>query len=280
MKHTYLSNYHTHCYLCDGAGAPIDYAAAALQKGFDALGFSSHAPLPFPVDWVMEEQNLSTYIEEIDRAAKSVPLPIHTGMEIDFVPDVIGPDRSFFPELSLDFVIGSVHFVQALDTNEQMTVDGPIEEFRDTLDRGFGGNAKAVVRAYFENLRSMLDGYTPEIVGHIDVIRKNNPSKRFFDETESWYKLEVLSALDRVKESIVEINTGALARGHDALYPEYWIVEECKKRNIRMMVNTDAHSPEHLGFGYDRAFAMLSAAGFTEYWALTKDGWRSFPLAG
>ncbi|MDC7224950.1 MAG: PHP domain-containing protein, partial [Spirochaetales bacterium] len=36
--------YHTHCYYCDGKGKPKAYAESALEKGFTALGFSSHSP--------------------------------------------------------------------------------------------------------------------------------------------------------------------------------------------------------------------------------------------
>jgi histidinol-phosphatase (PHP family) len=77
---------------------------------------------------------------------------------------------------------------------------------------------------------------------------------------------------------VVEVNTGGLARGKEVLYPEPWIVEELNTRNVRMMVNTDAHAPDHLGFGYDRAFDLLRDGGYTEHWLLTDEGWRVFPV--
>ena len=63
-----ITNFHTHCYLCDGTGAPIDYARSAVERGLAALGYSSHAPLPFPVDWVMRREELPTYREQISVA--------------------------------------------------------------------------------------------------------------------------------------------------------------------------------------------------------------------
>ena len=38
-------NLHTHSTFCDGAGTPEQMVAAALGKGFAALGFSSHSDM-------------------------------------------------------------------------------------------------------------------------------------------------------------------------------------------------------------------------------------------
>ena len=69
-----LANYHTHCYLCDGEGEPEQYVEEAIKKGFIALGFSSHAPIPIPNDWTLRQSTLSTYknrIEKLKRVYKN-----------------------------------------------------------------------------------------------------------------------------------------------------------------------------------------------------------------
>ena len=40
------TNYHTHTTWCDGKDTPEAVVVAAIDKGFDAIGFSSHAMLP------------------------------------------------------------------------------------------------------------------------------------------------------------------------------------------------------------------------------------------
>lgn len=277
-----FGNYHTHCYLCDGAGTPAEYATRSVEAGLFALGFSSHAPLPFPIDWVMDRDDLPVYVEEIERAKQATAgaIPLYTGLEIDYVPGVTGPDRTTFAEIELDFVIGSVHFVQSPD-GRNLAVDGPIEEFTANLEDGFGGDIKAMVTAYYRNLRGMLEHHTPDILGHFDVIRKNNEDGRFFDPSETWYRNEVLETITAAETNgcIVEVNTGALARGKQVLYPEPWIAEELARHRTRMMVNTDAHAPEHLGHGYDLAFELLRETGHTEHWLLGPSGWQPFPTA-
>ena len=43
------ANYHTHTFRCNHAsGADRDYVENAVRAGFELLGFSDHAPMPFP----------------------------------------------------------------------------------------------------------------------------------------------------------------------------------------------------------------------------------------
>jgi histidinol-phosphatase (PHP family) len=43
------ANYHTHTYRCGHAsGTEREYVEKAIELGFTELGFSEHAPMPFP----------------------------------------------------------------------------------------------------------------------------------------------------------------------------------------------------------------------------------------
>ncbi len=280
------ANYHTHCYLCDGTGAPSEYLAKAVELGFDALGFSSHAPLSFPVDWVMRREDLGKYVDEVNalRSGASVEIEIFLGLEIDYIPGELYPVHDAFPETVLDYVIGSVHFVRRENGAGHLSIDGPIEEFSDTLERGFDGDIRSLVETYYGNLIEMLCVSNPDVLGHIDVVRKNNGDGRFFDTAGSWYREAVAAVVDEAarRDVIVEINTGALARGYEnMLYPEPWIVSYCGERKVRMAVGSDAHHPDHLGSFRDTAFSALNDAGYTGHWALTgrdTPEWRPFPI--
>lgn len=274
-----VGNFHTHCYLCDGEGLPVDYARAALDLGFSGLGFTSHAPLPFPVSWVMERANLARYTEIVEEAASEAPeLPVFKGLEIDYLKGRSGPDPALFPEIELDFVIGSVHFVSD-EAGELIAIDGPVDKFEYAIER-FAGEPIEMVAAYYSLLREMLSTYHPDILGHLDLILKNNRGDRYFDPESDWYRSEVTSTLDAIAANgcIVEVNTGALARGYEVLYPQPWIVEKLCEREIPMMVNSDAHSPDKLDFAFDRAFELLSTSGYKVHWMLTTDGWQAFPI--
>src|SRR5690349_1115306 len=103
------ANYHTHTFYCDGKGTVDDYVAACREQGVAQIGFSSHAPLPFPCKWCMDLRLLGAYLRDIREARQSNPdVEIYSGLEIDYIPGVISPSR--FAQ-DLDYTVGSVHFV-------------------------------------------------------------------------------------------------------------------------------------------------------------------------
>ena len=94
----------------------------------------------------------------------------------------------------------------------------------------------------------------PDIIGHIDLIKKNNAENRFFDPEARWYRDLWHEALDAVKASgsIVELNTGGAARyGRRCLYPSVEILKEAAAKGIPVTVTGDSHTTETIAYGYD-----------------------------
>ena len=68
-------NFHTHSKFCDGKNTAEEMVLAAIEKGFDVLGFSSHCmhPLnpefykPFDNIWHIPAENIKAYTQEIHR---------------------------------------------------------------------------------------------------------------------------------------------------------------------------------------------------------------------
>lgn len=84
-------------------------------------------------------------------------------------------------------------------------------------------------------------------------------------EQETNYRAAVLAALDRLAEdkAVFEINTGAIARGYRKTpYPSRWILEEIRKRDCGIVINSDCHNAPHLDFAYAEAVKLAKAAGF------------------
>jgi histidinol-phosphatase (PHP family) len=98
-------------------------------------------------------------------------------------------------------------------------------------------------------------------------VKKNNRDGRYFSESEPWYRAAVLGALRRIAPtgSIVELNTGGVTRNTSgAFYPSEWILAECLKLGIPVMVNSDAHRPQDLDGHFREAYALLRDLGFRE----------------
>jgi histidinol-phosphatase (PHP family) len=278
------TNYHTHCRYCDGTGEPREYAEQAVQKGLRALGFSSHAPLPFTTDWTMRPELLDEYCEQIKSLKQEYreKIPLYLGLEIDYIRGVIGPHSDHIKSLGLDYTIGAVHFY-GMDLNGQWpAVDGSAEEFSLGLNGIFEGDIQRAVESHFSLIREMVLTQPPDILAHLDLIKKNNPGERYFSESDVWYQKTVNDTLDAVAESgvILEVNTGGLIRKRtSALYPSLWILDRCRDLKIPLVMNADAHNPKNITGHFSEAAALLRDKGFRELNVLTNTGWESRPFS-
>ena len=278
-----IGNYHTHTHHCDGNGEPYEYAEAALKKGMPRLGFSGHNVLPFPTNWTMPAERLQSYLSEVREVREKYrgTLEIYLGIEADFIPGLSSPVHPSIKGLGLDYVVGSVHFIGPVDGDHEWTVDGPREEMETAIRDGFGGDPRKLVERYYRLVAAMSETAAPDIIAHFDIVKKNNRDGRFFSEDEPWYRSAVKRALDAVRASgsVMEINTGGIVRNTSGAFsPSPWIVQEARQMDIPMMVNSDAHNPEHLDGMFPEAVRLLQGAGYRTQRQLTRRGWIDVEL--
>lgn len=279
-----LANYHTHTRYCDGNGTPQEIAEAALTKRFTHLGFSSHAPVPFQTDWTMPAGFLAAYLKDARRVQKEFRnrMQILVGLEVDYIPEMVSPTSPRTVSLGLDYTIGSVHFLGTLQDGLHWTVDGPPEELERGIAESFGGSVRKALERYFHLVSEMVLSHPPDIVGHLDLVKKNNQHDRFFSEEETWYRSLIGECLAAVASSscLIEVNTGGMTRGFlKTPYPSEWVLRECLKRNIPIVLNSDSHHASHLDGGYREASAMLKRIGYREQTILTDEGRQTVELA-
>lgn len=292
-----LTNYHTHSEYCDGKATAEAMAVAARRAGFAALGFSSHAPLPFRTAWNMDSERLGDYLATIRKLAEAhAPgMTVLTGLEIDSIAGLCGPADGRFAGSGLDYSIGSVHYVlpegfpapsaDAVDASGEetfgFTIDEPAADFERHLSRFYDGDAEAMVADYWKAVAGMVSAGGFNILGHIDLIRKNNRNGAYFDEGSRRYADAAMRAVDALAGSgiVVEINTGGMARGKtDSPYPAAWLLKELKARNVEICVNADAHEPSHLLAHRADALSLAAEAGYSSLRVLTAGGWKNVGL--
>ena len=278
------TNYHTHNELCDGQGTILEYVEAAVAKGFTALGFSSHAPLPLANEWTLTDEKLPIYLAEVDQQKENWAnrIQIYKGLEIDYIPGSQTPGDMRWKALNLDFIVGSVHSTTGLDQNPSyLCVDGPEDEFRTLIDEIHGGSFENLSEVYFQRVAELVELGGFSFLGHFDLIKKRNRGEVYFSEEAPWYRRHVLRALDAIEGSgiIMEVNSGAISRGAlDEVYPSPWILTEAKKRNIPVMVNADAHRPQDIDCHFDESCELLRDVGYSEIWVLLDGDWTALPI--
>ncbi len=235
-----MTNYHTHSTFCDGGDSPEAMVAAAVDRGFSAIGFSSHS------DMLADP---AAYRAEIRRLADVYAgrIRVLLGLEAELAKPYSRVPGEY------DYVIGSHHYITAPDGGF-FAFDHKPEILSVGVRDHFGGDSAAFVKAYYAALRSTLP-LDFEIVGHADLVRKFNTRHPFFDEGASWYRDELEKTADAIAASgkLVEVNTGAISRGWlDDAYPSPLFRRLLRERGVRFILSSDAHSAKALDCAFDR----------------------------
>jgi histidinol-phosphatase (PHP family) len=246
-----LTNHHTHSLYSDGSSLPEEYIKAAIEKGFNLLGFTEHSPLPFENTFSFKNENKEEYIALMISLKQkySGQIAVYSGMEMDYIPGMSENFAKVKADYKLDYLIGSVHLVRPENNDELWFTDGP--DYR-TYDQGlnelFSGDIRKAVTTYYNQINEMIENQHFEIIGHFDKIKMHNHD-RFFTEDEAWYKdlVNETLALIQDRDIIVEVNTrGIYKQRSETTYPGLRILKQIKAMRIPVMVNSDAHKIHEL----------------------------------
>jgi histidinol-phosphatase (PHP family) len=273
----YKFNFHTHTTFCDGKEPPETFVVEAIHQGFDTIGFSGHAPVPFENPYCIPIDKLDDFCQTIRNLKEKYKSQINIllALEADYIPGVTWDFDYFREKCKLDYIIGSIHVV----TNQKghWIIDGMKQESYDKgLETCFDMDIKAAVTAYYEQVNNMVITQHPSIIGHLDKVKMYNHN-RFFTEDEQWYKELVIKSLMVIKEKggIVEVNTRSMYKnGLNEPYPGVDILKEILKLGIPITINSDAHRPSELSGSFDEAILLLKNIGFRSLQVLRDSKWQ------
>jgi len=271
-----LTSLHTHTVFCDGADDIETMCRAAYAKGLAAIGFSAHAPIGktgLTSNWHIKDHRLDAYIDEVRAAGKrwEGKLPVYLGLEIDYIKGLRSALDADITALDLDYSIGSVHYLIP-PRGDPFTIDGSAAEVETGIAEGFSGNAEAMMNAYWDAVAEMIVRGGFDIVGHLDLIKKNNLANKWFNK---WFNEESDAYKRRTEEAaraisavgmVVEISTGGINRGYFAeTCPSLPIVRLLRRYNVPVMISADAHNANDLDGHYQTARQTLLDAGYTSH---------------
>jgi histidinol-phosphatase (PHP family) len=250
------ANYHTHTVWCDGRNTVEEVILSAVEKGFEAIGFSSHSTYPDDSACTVPAAKLPGYFTEVRELAArySDRIRVLCGIEADYIPGTTDPDRSRYADFSPDYIIGSIHYVIAPDGG-RVPVDHTPELLSEGIAAHFNGDVQAFLQTYFAQERDMVRLFDFDIVGHPDLCRKFNAKHPYYDEDAEWHLEELRLTAEAIAESgkLVELNTGAISRGWmDDAYPSATFRAMLRQRGVRFVLNSDSHSTDTLDCAFDR----------------------------
>ncbi|MCP9234886.1 histidinol-phosphatase [Lewinella sp. JB7] len=273
------TNHHAHTRFSDGVGEPAEYVEHALAAGFTAYGFSDHAPIPAGDIGSMKLHELATYGAEIDRLRRVFAgrIDLYKSLEVDYIPGVMNVDSPHIKAARLDYTVGAVHYVDYLGKGEPWSFQRPNPVFERGIATIFANDSRRMVERYYALVREMVENYPPDVVAHLDRIKKRNVNGRYWDEHAGWYVAAVEETLDAIAGAglIMEVNTRGIYLGEIAdTYPSNWIVRRAVERGIRLQVNSDAHRPQHVAGGFREAYTGLRALGVEAVWQYAGDSFQ------
>ncbi|MDR2477201.1 MAG: histidinol-phosphatase [Treponema sp.] len=276
-----LSSLHTHTKFCDGRDDVELMCRAAFEKCLGAIGFSAHAPIGktgIQSNWHLQDERLGDYIEAVYAARRrwEGKLAVYLGLECDYIKGLRSALDRDIVGLNVDFIIGSVHYIVP-PSGEPFTVDGPIQELERGIENSFNGSGEALMHAYWDAVAEMtaLGGF--DILGHVDLIKKNNQESRWFNIESEAYSRRIAETARSLGQAglAAEINTGGLNRKRTSdTYPSLAVLRVFRQNHIPILISADAHSAEELDGNYPAAYKTLLKAGYTEHVLFTgrKDG--------
>ncbi|MBR5684738.1 MAG: histidinol-phosphatase [Muribaculaceae bacterium] len=260
-RETDLYNLHTHSQYCDGHAPMEDFVCEAIDQGFAYLGFTPHSPISVESPCNMSRESVQEYLSEMERLRKTYGdrITLYTAMEIDYVGVGDGPASDYFRQLPLDYRIGSVHFIPAIDDPAVMVdIDGKFPDFKERMSKHFAGDIEYVVRTFYSQMMAMVDEGGFDMVGHMDKIGFNASQYCEGIDDESWYDKLVMDLFENIMDHhlTIEINTKAWLQ-RNRYYPNMKYFGLLKRFNAPVVVNSDAHYPTLLNSGRLEAINLL-----------------------
>ena len=267
-------NLHIHSTYTDGKDAPEEMVLEAIARGFASIGFSEHSYMPFSTyPYQMNEAKTEEYKKEI-AALKSKykgRIDIFCGLEFELYSDL--------PTEGFDYLIGSVHYLDC--GGRPLGFDRGLQETLDYVNENFGGDGLLFAQKYFETVATLPQKRKFDIIGHFDLLTKNNEKGAFIDTSSPKYLDMGIAAIHALKGKIplFEVNTGAISRGYrTAPYPQMEFLKEFCRLGFGAVITSDCHDKRFIDCYYDEARALLAEAGFKTKWLLTDKGFKEVEL--
>lgn len=254
---------------CDHAKGDLrEMLHAAVERGMQVYGVTEHAPrlgkqflYPDEIKWGWTVQTLEEkfdeYFESLNMLIEEFAPDIEVlrGFEIEVVPhsEWVSIMQEYRERYDVEYVVGSVHYV------DNLSIDSFQEPFETALDT-FGG-LEGLACAYYERVADMVFRMEPEIVGHLDLIRKFGVN--YGDVDTPAIRSAARTALEeiRLRGGILDVNTSPYRRGFSHPYPAPWIVDMARDMEIPFTFGDDSHNVDDVNAHLDDARAYLISLG-------------------
>jgi histidinol-phosphatase (PHP family) len=257
-----FSDYHTHPqgHRVQPYTQPLlqPWADSARRLGLKDIAFTDHDRYHKGIDF-----------DEIDRLRERNPdLRIRAGIELDNDPVHSAAGRKWIEKhwVKLDFVLGSVHFLNRADQMFDSVPDGAVQ-FE-------GQNIDGIYADYFRRLRELVATGLVDCLAHLDLIKIHGHRPTADTASLIGETLELI----RARNLAIELSTAGWRKPVNELYPADPIIELAIEDGIPFTTASDAHSHAQLGENFARLARTMADLGVRQVCVFQKHKRAELPL--
>ena len=247
-----IACYHTHTKRCHHAfGENEEYVLSAIARGVKILGFSCHAPMPYPNGYEsyykMRTDELEEYVHSVLELKERYKdkIDIKLGLETEYYPELHEKSVDLWKNFPIDYLILGQHFI-----------DKEYDEGKDPAPRA--SDDKGRVTAYVERVVSALELGIFTILAHPDLINYTGGDSEFYDG-------QMRRLIGAAIKNGVYLEYNLLGQSDKRAYPVAKFWHFVAEMGAKVVIGCDAHSPDRVAkadeIGQAREF--LSSLGIT-----------------
>ena len=254
-----LADCHVHSAFSDDCETPVEQMIeTAIAQGKKYFYLTDHQDFDYPVmddgvTFQLAQEPYVRHMEELKYQYKD-KIDIRIGVELGLMAHIKDKTEAYAKAYDYDFIIGSSHMVNGVDPYYSAY-------YAD----------KNEYQAYQQYFLSILDNVKAydcyHVYGHLDYIMRYVPN-----QTKPYDPMAYGDIFREILKTIIdhgkgiEVNTGSLYKGFDFPHPHAAILKLYKDLGGELItIGSDAHKPQHYGYGFDRAEAVLRQCGFDSY---------------
>lgn len=254
------ADFHLHSSFSGDSKTPMEaMIQQAVALGLSELCFTEHMDMDFPYTKEATytfDLNTDSYLFDLIKYKEKYASQINIlfGVELGVQAHIAKKLAAYAKSYDFDFIIASSHLCNGTDPYYPEFYAGRPEE--------------EAYREYFSSIIDNIKTFTNfDVYGHLDYVVRYGPNK---DADYSYDKYKDL--FDTILELLIdngkgiEINTGGIKYGLRELNPCTDIIRRYKELGGEIItIGSDAHTPDRIADGFDRAASILTECGFRYY---------------
>ena len=225
-----IANYHTHTYRCGHAfGTEKEYVQAAIDAGWQILGFSDHTPQFFPGDHYskmrMRPHLLPEYIDTVMglKAQFADQIQIHLGLEVEYYPAIFPKLVEVLRDTPMEYMLLGQHW----NGNEE----GSPYNGRPTED----------VAQLIEHCDQVIEAIETGLftyIAHPDILN--------FTGSDQAYAQHMRRLCKAAKSCNLPLEINFVGLREDRHYPRRHFWELAAEEGCTVILGGDSHRPEQI----------------------------------